>query len=672
MSETEIDYTLDTSDATLEGVKFENVLGALQLAAQDAKQSKDFLSYSTVIDIYLSDPSRYSDEEKEELLSHLLAVLSEDSDLVFEIGWDLPSLLIPFIDSDYDMTGTLREAPCVYKVLKLFELLAHNGNPKELFLKCTELLNTVKMSDSAKDDNPDLAQKFYNVKLYCIFELIDSCLRRIRTLYPLRFLGMTVTSFINSIYINPVTSASGAAFVWKRLYSFARNYTRPPVPDQIDATPEELEKINADEDYLQRKLLTGFLTEAINLVLQRSVLGFSVSYYNHLQLLLPVESKVTVAYELNTPVLDRLYELALSFDMDLSQSFENFIKSSDALLNSTITPGKLDDEFTGEMFETLVVDYQKTFAHTLVDTQANEVKDSLGGALNLYIYSVGSKGAYENLKVSVLQAVHIGLRVIVPGLVHKSFINRGLHDASIFLAWVAMLSSQSQLSIELELAKIPSVMLRSYFQSILFVMISSNNDLFFRYVSLTLLTKFLSLSPETVSYDFMINCFTECPYDNVKAALVGVFKELVTKGKLYEDSLSDSLKGVSIAKGDKSAPPPLPVREKAEKGKYITLTEDRIAELFQIVHDSIDSTFLGGESGPTLAFNYVPTLLAFLNLLVLLKHEKLVPLEQTKEVIEKMLKHIDQVESKWKDDASQSAIINTIGILNVTVDRLKD
>lgn len=663
MSETDVDYLLDTSDATLEGVKFENVLGALQLAAQDAKLSKDFLSYSTVIDIYFSEPNRYSNEEKEELLSHLLAVLSEDSDLVYEIGWDLPSLLIPFIDSDYDMNGTLRQAPCVYKVLKLFELLAHDGNPKELFLKSTELLNSVKMSHDS-----ELAQKFYDVKLYCIFELIDSCLRRIHTLYPLRFLGMTVTSFINSIYLNPVTNANGAAFIWKRLYTFARNYTRPPLPEQIDATKEELQKITEDEDYLQRKLLTGFLTEAVNLVLQREVLGFSVSYYTHIQQSLPLGPKLTTSYTLNIPVLDRLYELALSFDMDLSQTFDDFIDSTAKLLETCKVDGKLDDDITGELFETLVVDYQKTFAHSLVDTEANEVKDSLGGALNLYTYSVGSKGDYDNFQISIQQAIHVGLRLIIPGLVHKSFANRGLHDISIFLSWVSINSSANQKSIEVELAKIPSVLLRSYFQAILFVIISSATDSTFRYVALTLLTRYLSLSPETVSYDFIINCFKECPYDNVKAALVGVFKELVTKEKLYEDLLADSLQTVEIGK---SAPPPLPLRESAKKSKYITLTDDRTAEIFEIVLDLVDETFVDQDGSPILAQSNVPMLLAFLNLLILLKRELLVPAEQVNAVTETVVLHISKLEAKVKDDKSQSATLNTIGMLNVTIDRLR-
>lgn len=669
MSESEFDNALDASDATLEGAKFEKVLGSLQLAAQDAKETGDFLSYSTVLDIYLSDPSRYSVDEREELLSHVLAILSEDSELVYEIGWDLPSLLIPFMDSDYDMSGPLRLVPCVYKVLKLFELLAHDGNPKELFLKCTELLNSIKVTDHATND-PDVAHKYYDIKLYCIFELIDSCLRRIHTLFPLRFLGMTVTSFINSIYLNPLERLSEAEFIWKRVFTFARNYTRPPLPEKIEVDAAELKKINDDEDYLQRKLLTGFLTESISMVVRQTIVGLSVVYFDHLLQSLPNQPTFVKDYELNLPVLDRLYELALSFDMDLAADFNGFLASTTELLDLRAPAGKLDDDITGELFEKLVVDFRKTFAHSLVDVEANEVTTSLGGSLNLYIYSLVSRDQFEKISVTIPQAISVGLRLVIPGIVHSSLCNRGLHDISTLFSWIAM-STSDKTAIELELAQIPSALLRSYYQAILFVIISSNNNLFFRYTALTLLTKYLTLSPENVAYDFLMNCLKECPYENVKAALVGVLKELVTKDKINEDALAESLSKVSVSK-DETVAPPLPARDAAKKSKYITLTEERVAELFDVIEDYVELTFVDDESGPTLNQGTVSMLLASLNLLILLKRELLVPQDEVERLTDQVLEKSEALEKKWGGDTSQAALLNTLGILHITIDRLKE
>ena len=71
---------------------------------------KDFLSYSTLLDIYLNDPTKYSNEEKEQLLGHILTILSENKQLTYEIGWDLPQLLILYVDSDYEFNGPIRDS----------------------------------------------------------------------------------------------------------------------------------------------------------------------------------------------------------------------------------------------------------------------------------------------------------------------------------------------------------------------------------------------------------------------------------------------------------------------------------------------------------------------------------------------------------------------------------
>ena len=74
----------------------------------------------------------------------------------------------------------------MYKILKIFENLAINGNHKELFLKSCELLNDLELS---QDEDIELLKRenFFEIKLYCVFELIDACLKKIHTLYPSRF-----------------------------------------------------------------------------------------------------------------------------------------------------------------------------------------------------------------------------------------------------------------------------------------------------------------------------------------------------------------------------------------------------------------------------------------------------------------------------------------------------
>ena len=93
------------------------------------------ISYRTplLLDIYLNDPTKYSNDEKEQLMGHLLDILTNNKDLTFEIGWDLPQLVILYIESDYDFKGPIRSSPCVYKILKIFETLAINGTLRNCF-----------------------------------------------------------------------------------------------------------------------------------------------------------------------------------------------------------------------------------------------------------------------------------------------------------------------------------------------------------------------------------------------------------------------------------------------------------------------------------------------------------------------------------------------------------
>lgn len=657
MSDTE----LDTSDATLDPAKLDLVLAGLDLAAADAAELGDYLSYSTVLDMHLSNPTRYSRDEREQLLAHLLDTFQADDSLVFEVGWDLPALLLPYVDADFDFAAALRQMPGVYCVIKLFEVLANKGNAKELFLKGTELLSTLRAADSPGDEAERAT--LYDFKLYCVVELVASCMRRIRTTYPLRFLAMTVTALVNAAYANPPRVMKSVQFLLKRMYTFARAYQRPPLPEGHGLSPEELAKLRDDEDYLQRKLLTAFVSEGINLALRADTLGLAVDYFNHLQALVPAEKRHTNDFKMDLPVLDRLYELALLFDLDLSGAFARFVTSSEQLIDFASLADKPEDAAVTDLFEKTVVDFQKTFAHSLVDAEATDVKESLSGLLTLYTYSIGPQRRLERATLTVPQAVALSLRVILPGLVHPSFVNRGLHDVAVFWLWFAVHNVlQTPNGLELAIAAVPHAVLQLYLQALLFTIVSTSGYSFFRYVTLTLLTKVLSLAPEDVAYLFLKNSLLDCPYENVKAALVGVLKELLTQNRLALDELADLLKSVALDA------PPLPKREAKPSTKYINLTKDRAADIFSVIDKTVQATFPDGE----LNVQTVPTLQAYLNLLFLLTRDPLVEKAEVAAVIESMLAHIELLQEKLKGDAARVNELNAVGLLSVTVDRLRE
>lgn len=716
--------TSGTENSTLEpeSILVEKVIEILASAASDAIALKDYLSFSTLIDIYLGDPSQYTDEERELLLDQLLKILTSSKELTYEIAWDLPTILIPFMNSDYDFSGPLRSAPCIYKVLKLMEILATDGNPKELFLKSCELLTTIKLDDPALLDNWNIRENLFDVKIYCIFELIDSCMKRIKTLYPSRFLAMTVASFVNLVYTNPIKTTSNYHFILKRAYSFARNYNTLPLPDNVD-DEENLESIKESEEMLQRRLLTAFITQTVYLVGERALLGLARDHFSHL-LGCTITSKHN--FDSTVPVMNRMYELALSYDLELSATFTTYLKDANELLGKIDYTGK---DVTGEVFERILIDYQTNIAHVIVNSDAKTINDSIPGILTLYTYHIVTSRQFNEVSLSISDAIAISLRALIPGMVRQSFASTNIQDIVVFWSWYSMYEKPS---LQVELSKVEPALLTIYYQVLLYVISVNEYRSNFRYITLTLLTKVLALSPESTAYLFLKDSLHNCPYDSVKAILVGIFKELLTKDKRVHD-LADDLKKVRIydeepktvesstveqiaksrsdfkvdvdtptkvqetptkvqetstktdyskADTDSSAipstkssskAPPLPSRNSTPATKFFTLDEEKLKDIFELIEISIEETFIEENGTSRIDPQKLSTLSAYLNLLVTRKREPLFIENKTllDETVDKVEQNIAQIRQKYEKTESNLLELNAAEMLNITIERIK-
>ncbi|RLV94793.1 CAP1-binding-protein [Spathaspora sp. JA1] len=683
MSETEV-----SSDATIEPFVFERVLENLEIGCRDAIATEDYLSYSTLLDIYLSEPGKYTAEEKEKLLESILNILQEHPDLTYKIGWDLPSMLIPYVDSDYEFDRGLRNSPCVYKILKVFECLARHGNPKELFLKSCELLSSIKVTDSPATIDPEFQENFFDIKLYCIFELIDSCLKRIHTLYPSRFLSMTVTAYINLAYGNLVKdkwTPTNAHFILKRAYSFARNYINPPLPDNISAelNKEELAKIIEDEEYLQRKLLTGFLTQLVSYTSQLGAEGYAIDIFSWLQNK-SKKSKLTFDFQINPVLYDRLVDLAYSYDIPLRDNFEKFVVGSNEIFKQFKFDEEIDeDELSGIIFEKLIVDYQKVLLTSIIDSDSKSINDSVIGELTLYTHTVSVKKSFDTITFTLYDAVVMGLRLLVPQMVQASFHNRGVQDVAIFWAWYAIYQTGLRgKRAEVELAAIPKLLLSLYLQCILYTVILCKDTPNNRFMLFTLLSKILCLAPENTGYEFIKDTLENCPYEGTRAPVIGVYKELLLKDRIDPvDSLEEDLSNAKLdskQNGDKkAAPPPLPTRSPSGKShKCYTFTEERLDDLLTLILFSQSSTFIANDDkSVSIDPNKLSTLAAYLNLLVVLKRDTTVL--ENKQKLDKVLKVIETniaaVKSKHKNNSDENQFeFNAAGMLELTIERFKD
>ncbi|CAI5757155.1 unnamed protein product [Candida verbasci] len=618
--------------------EFNSILEALESGAKDAIDSKDYLSYSTLLDVYLNEVEKYSNEEKEELLSHLLKILNENELLTYEIGWDIPQLLLLYIESDYKFEGALKQAPCVYKVMKIFEVLSLKGNAKELFLKSCEILSNLDMK-SAEEEN------WFEVKFYCIFELIDSSLKRIQTLYPSRFLSLTISSFINMVYklVKKDVTRGNSHFIMRRAYSFARGYRSLPLPKN-DSSKEELDKIKEDENYLQRKLLTSFITQVVYLFGIHSTEGFSIEQFVFLQSNQEQEEE----YD---GILNRLAELSLSFDIYLEKIFKQFLIDSHVIFN------KFDyenEDISSEIFEKVVIDYQSNILTSLTDSDAKQINDAVLGELYMFTSQISTSKNYDSPNVTFNDALVLSLRLLIPQMVNSTFHHLATQDLCIFWAWFAIHQSSLQnKKLELELSRIPKILLTTYYQLILFVLNQCERRPNCRYILLTLMTKLLILSPENIGYEFIKDTLENCPYESVKAALIGVYKVLLLKDKEVD---------VSKLSLD------LPKRDQPKSDKYYTLTEERLNDLLEHLLVTQSDTFIEDAINPS----KFSTLAAYLNLFVGLKREPMIIENKSKinKVFNSVSKNIQSI--KGKENKENQFEQNAAGMLELTIERFKE
>lgn len=658
MSSPELSTSTNFSDSTVEELEFEKILLSIELGAEDAIETGDYLSYSTLLDIQLGEPTNYTYEERDKLLQKLLDVLNSHKELTYEVGWDLPSILVPFIDLDFEFEESIRSAPNVYQVIKLFECLALNGNPKELLLKSLEVLTAIRVLDTTTTDDELLQEKFFDIKLYCIFELVDSCLKRIKTLYPSRFLAMVVSSFLNLVSEN--NNPSLLTFILKRAYSFARNYVSPPLPDDAKTTykGEDFDSIIEDEKYFQRKLLRGFITNVVSLVTRNVIFGYlldalSSSGYK--------DSK-SISYKVDNVPLDRLSELALSFDIDLKKIFQDYLVDSHSLFRS-FDYSQSDEEISSKMFEKVLQNYEKTVPNSIISISGDRISESIIGCLILHTHLIVHKRMYNTIKITFKDALVMSLRTLIPGMINPSYKSNCAEDICLFWSWMSIHRlNLSRKSLELEISSIPKHLLKTYLQVLLFTCISKPQYNNLRYGVFTLLTKVMSLMEDETTFEFLIDSLLNCPYDNIQAALVSVLKEFLSKQK-PDKQFEESFNKLEL---ESSSADELNTGKKCQQ-RFLSLDLKRKEILFEVIDGFIDLVFVveegQNEASRQLDSTKISTLLGYMNLLYTIKNDEEI-LENSSE-IEKIMDKIDKYITQTKVSLSKAPDVNRSNMIDM-------
>lgn len=232
----------------------------------------DYLSYLTIVEYNLN----------EEQLPTLHQIL-QDTTLTANIGWDLVHLLLPLLP---------RSKLCLQDVARL-------GNPREVVLKVTELLEKLGSRDEEDEDLPseddeDAAdaeerklvdgaaqngttgtQTFsVEVQFCALLDMLQTLLPRIKTKFPSRFLSTSLQALLPA-YVKVATEEQATETVIIFIKALSGT-SRPKLPPRASSTsvfthkdeipqsapdPEANDgSVGSEEETLQKCLLQAFLT----------------------------------------------------------------------------------------------------------------------------------------------------------------------------------------------------------------------------------------------------------------------------------------------------------------------------------------------------------------------------------------------------------------------------
>ncbi|KAH0535974.1 hypothetical protein FGG08_007131 [Glutinoglossum americanum] len=282
-------------------VPLESAIDAITLAAKEIP-AEDFITYSTILDVHLASALlRYKPSEQAALLRTLAAILSTNTDLTANIGWDLVAVILPFFDQSDAEVDQAAQA-CLHEV-------AEHGNPREVILKITESLRQISFVED--DDNQEQhegdsdeesqgeqlldtprttrTQSTNNItgpaelKFSTLLSVLDRLHSRIKTKFPSRFLSTSLTAILNT-YSEAVKalSAEQKERVTVEIIRFVKsispsNTTKPLLPPRLSYTeardaatsqnekdPEaEADSPTSEESKIQTRLLQSFVTHIL-------------------------------------------------------------------------------------------------------------------------------------------------------------------------------------------------------------------------------------------------------------------------------------------------------------------------------------------------------------------------------------------------------------------------
>lgn len=575
-----------------------------KLVTAFTEESDDVLTLVTVIDLYADSVNiKGSFDQKSEFLQTLWSLLQQHKEMVAEIGWDLPKIVIRFIHwSNINQEHVVYDNSVLRNAMRCFNEVALFGNAKECFFTACELLSTLSLNDDslvtfkhfsggeAEEESsaiPDIeiGSDFFNrgpqelileLRLHAVIELINTTLKRITTMYPSRFFGEAVQALHKFVSQNS-NELDDSLFILRRIYSFLRGYFPPTQP--LDAkeklTKEELDTIDDYESAIQRKLLRHILTFSIGQLSRYKTLNGLLSFCDTLQSSSEHSRIKSDYYKDLEEILSRFYQLAISFDIDLDSEFQRVCIAESKRIYRSLPP---DSEITTEEEQKKITQFVYQLAYTYEMEKIANVKEislDASGLLCLASITENSILPPKNVQISVADAIYMYLRFVTPSLHSVLFDNRSSSDCCRMWILYALTNSSSS-DAAASLKTLPSYLVNVFLQVELIRASNQINDEL-RRLQFSLLTRVLCTIPEETTFDFIKDTLLSCPYEHAKCCVLAILKDLMIRQRksINSDSNTDDLAS-EVAKLEISHKPSLPLRS------FVLLNEDRMATIHSL------------------------------------------------------------------------------------------
>ncbi|KAL6942512.1 hypothetical protein ACO0QE_003688 [Hanseniaspora vineae] len=541
-SQSDSDHTSDTESTISPPLSVEQICSNLKAAFKET----DPLTLNTMIELYSNQLIEANVKGCAvtflECLHEELIAASEE--LLDAIGWDLPKVLLEFLRIQYmNLELYYVDNMTVPLVMACFSELASRGNAKDLFLMGCELLSEVSYEVELTnlpnfhpaqrtcdliDRHP--AECIVEVKLHFLTELINWCLKNITTQSPSKFLSMAVNSILTYIKRN-IKNIFDCSFILRRVYIFVRGYL-PPRPSDPSEFDEETESL------LQRKLLIFLLTAGLSECLQSPQSAiYKLENFYYTKEILKKEYKVIERLQKFLEIYERIYDLALSFDVDIEQEFAKHCVEE----SCTIYENLENDSSEYILKLPAVYDIVKK-------SKEKEIAPDYRGLLLLagYMHHIKKVKYPANDTFKLSKLVYLFIRVfsldkVGQSINHTTFV---LQSTACNFMWYPLFK-YTYMENQNELAKLPSAILQTLYH-LIFLKISSSKDKQEKIIYSTLLTRILCVSPDREVYNLAFDTLSSCPLSEIKCILVSILKDLMVR-TIDTASLCEQLKKIDIS-----------------------------------------------------------------------------------------------------------------------------